>query len=251
MGGMGSSGTWPRCWHSWRTARLLSSLRGSRASARRRCCGRRPSGRGPRRPWCWPRTRWRRRPSSGSPRWPIFWLRWWTSYCQLCPSRSAMLLRSSSCSRNRASVLLIGGQWVRPPCRACGWRRRGGRSCLLSMIFNGWMLPPLGCSTSRCAAWAGCRWALWRASVPGTGSPPGDRAAGVRLDLGGPLPGGRCARHVLGPLSLGALQQVLKRELGPASFPHWTWSHRWIGGNRPLPWSWPAVSLRTFRARRT
>jgi DNA-binding CsgD family transcriptional regulator len=66
----------------------------------------------------------------------------------------------------------------------------------------------------------------------GAGSPPGDRAAGVRLDLGRALPAGRCARHVLGPLSLGALQQVLKRELG-RSFPHRTLVRiaRVAGGN--------------------
>ena len=66
----------------------------------------------------------------------------------------------------------------------------------------------------------------------GAGSPPADHAAGVRLDLGRALPAGRCARYVLGPLSLGALQQVLKRELG-RSFPHRTLSRiaRVAGGN--------------------
>ena len=66
----------------------------------------------------------------------------------------------------------------------------------------------------------------------GAGSPPGDRAAGVRLDLGRALPAGRCARHVLGPLSLGALQHILKRELG-RSFPHRTLVRiaRVAGGN--------------------
>ena len=143
-----------------------------------------------------------------------------------------MLLRSCCSWRSQVAVLLIGGQCVRPPCRACGWRRRGVPSCLLSMIFNGWMLPPPGCSTSRCAAWAGCRWASWRASVPAPGARLADRAAGVRLDLGRALPAGRCARHVLGPLSLGALQHVLKRELG-RSFPHRTLARiaRVAGGN--------------------
>ena len=66
----------------------------------------------------------------------------------------------------------------------------------------------------------------------GAGSPPADHAAGVRLDLGRALPAGRCARHVLGPLSLGALQHVLKRELG-RSFPHRTLARiaRVTGGN--------------------
>jgi DNA-binding CsgD family transcriptional regulator len=66
----------------------------------------------------------------------------------------------------------------------------------------------------------------------GAGNPPADDAAGVRLDLGRALPAGRCARHVLGPLSLGALQQVLKRELG-RSFPHRTLARiaRVAGGN--------------------
>lgn len=86
----------------------------------------------------------------------------------------------------------------------------------------------------------------------GAGSPPGDRAAGVRLDVGLALPAGRCARHVLGPLSLGALQQILKRGLG-RSFPHRTLVRvaRVAGGIRSLPWSWPALSPRTSRARRT
>ena len=66
----------------------------------------------------------------------------------------------------------------------------------------------------------------------GAGSPPADHAAGVRLDLGRALPAGRCARHVLGPLSLGALQHILKRELG-RSFPHRTLARiaRVTGGN--------------------
>ena len=66
----------------------------------------------------------------------------------------------------------------------------------------------------------------------GADSTPADRAAGVRLDMGRALPAGRCARHVLGPLSLGTLQHVLKRELG-RSFPHRTLARiaRVAGGN--------------------
>ncbi len=66
----------------------------------------------------------------------------------------------------------------------------------------------------------------------GAVGPPGDRAVAVRLDLGRALPAGRCACHVLGPLSPGALEHVLKRGLG-RSFPHRTLVRvaRVAGGN--------------------
>ena len=86
----------------------------------------------------------------------------------------------------------------------------------------------------------------------GAGSPPGDRAAGVRLDLGRILPAGGCARYVLGPLSSARSSRYSKGSSGARSRTgRWSGSPGSRGGIRSLPWSWPVLSPGTFRARRT